>query len=681
MPTTNPVPSTDPTDLLFNAGKLDEVVNGAANSFTDRLGVARRTVAGMNADFDAQLADAESDLNVYRADAAASAAEALGYLQTIRATSYGAYAEDPTTDPLGNPPTEGDEYWNTTAKLLKRWNGATWQASDINTANLAASSGSSLVGYDGGTVQDVLDGAKSLQDYAALRAYIGRASRVYITGLLVTAKPAGIAGVFQYDPTDTTSADNGGTIIVGSDGRRWKRDLSGSGSANVKWFGALGNNTGNDAPAINAAHNAHDALDLPPGNYRITEPLVQTKTFILRGAGSEASRIVSAVSDILHLGKVGGFSNGSVIENIGLISEAGGGHIFVQKSSVLLYEFKNLYIEQRNGNKSVYDHAANLGNCLWNLWEGGRYFHAYGATVPGFNFVVGDGGATNANTWRNIDFVRASRPWFYFESTRANNYIYDLTFDRVSFSVTGGGCFVGKGVNSVNFNDFSVYDLEFGGNLNSAHLFHFYRGTNVSNQPSRNITFRNFRRIAGASQLNGYQDVYFDKPATGYSVEQVQFYNCSDSITGSLLVTTNTDAVLSPASYSSRLTVTGDPIPSFGSNVNNARSNGVAQTLQMSGSVSNYTMDGAANTLFCEPIDAARNLTGIKLASGLPASPLVPHVYIYNKSATQNLVLVHNASSTEANRFYCPGAVNLTVPPLSGKTAVYNHELQRWCIL
>lgn len=147
MPTTNPVPSQDPSDLLFNAGKLDEVLNGTGTSFTDRLGTARRTVAGMNADFDAQLADAESDLNVYRSDAAASAAEALGYLQTIRATSYGAYASDPATDPLGNPPTVGDEYFNTTANLLKRWNGTTWQASDINTANFAAPSGSSLMGH------------------------------------------------------------------------------------------------------------------------------------------------------------------------------------------------------------------------------------------------------------------------------------------------------------------------------------------------------------------------------------------------------------------------------------------------------------------------------------------------------------------------------------------------------
>lgn len=177
MPTSNPVPSQDPSDLLFNAEKLDEVVNGTANSFTDRLGVARRTVAGMNADFDAQLADAKSDLNVYRADAAASAAEALGYLQTIRATSYGAYASDPATDPLGNPPTVGDEYFNTTANLLKRWNGTTWQASDINTANLAASSGSSLVGYSPAgtgavatTVQSKLRETVSLKDFGATAA-------------------------------------------------------------------------------------------------------------------------------------------------------------------------------------------------------------------------------------------------------------------------------------------------------------------------------------------------------------------------------------------------------------------------------------------------------------------------------------------------------------------------------
>lgn len=49
MPTTNPVPSADPSDLLFNAQKLDEVVNGPALAYTDRLGNVRLTWAGISA--------------------------------------------------------------------------------------------------------------------------------------------------------------------------------------------------------------------------------------------------------------------------------------------------------------------------------------------------------------------------------------------------------------------------------------------------------------------------------------------------------------------------------------------------------------------------------------------------------------------------------------------------------
>ena len=210
MPTTNPVPSTDPSDLLFNAGKLDEVVNGAANSFTDRLGSTRRTVAGMNADFDAQLADAESDLNIYRADAAASAAEALGYLQTIRATSYGAYASDPATDPLGNPPTVGDEYFNTTANLLKRWNGTTWQASDINTANLAAPSGASLVGYipsGTGAVATTVQTALRLLPFANLYTSLQASIDAAITNNLPTLRlPPGDFTLPSTSPLTITSS-------------------------------------------------------------------------------------------------------------------------------------------------------------------------------------------------------------------------------------------------------------------------------------------------------------------------------------------------------------------------------------------------------------------------------------------------------------------------------------------
>lgn len=49
MTTTLPVPSSDPTDLLFNAQKLDEVVSGPEQYYTDRLGANHRTMAGINA--------------------------------------------------------------------------------------------------------------------------------------------------------------------------------------------------------------------------------------------------------------------------------------------------------------------------------------------------------------------------------------------------------------------------------------------------------------------------------------------------------------------------------------------------------------------------------------------------------------------------------------------------------
>lgn len=54
-PTNKPVPSEDPRDLKFNAGKIDEEVNGGADYYTDRLGVQRLTNTGRNKQFqDAQ---------------------------------------------------------------------------------------------------------------------------------------------------------------------------------------------------------------------------------------------------------------------------------------------------------------------------------------------------------------------------------------------------------------------------------------------------------------------------------------------------------------------------------------------------------------------------------------------------------------------------------------------------
>lgn len=50
----------------------------------------------------------------------------------------------------------------------------------------------------------------------------------------------GKEGYWRYDPTDTTSADNTGTIVVTGGGKRLKRVIPGGGAYAPEWFGAKG---------------------------------------------------------------------------------------------------------------------------------------------------------------------------------------------------------------------------------------------------------------------------------------------------------------------------------------------------------------------------------------------------------------------------------------------------------
>ncbi len=137
-----------------------------------------------------------------------------------------------------------------------------------------------VVATDGGPVRSFAklqkdieaSAAKSVADYAALRTYTGNEKHLYVTGYLATAKPSGIAGVFVRDDSDTTSADNGGTVIVSANGKRWKRTYSGG--VNVNWFGARG--IANAAPAFHAALAAANGVapvDCPDALYTFTETL------------------------------------------------------------------------------------------------------------------------------------------------------------------------------------------------------------------------------------------------------------------------------------------------------------------------------------------------------------------------------------------------------------------------
>lgn len=67
-PTNKPIPSEDPRDLKFNAGKIDEEVNGSADYYTDRFGVQRLTNTGRDNQFQDSQTQRESVFVASQAD-------------------------------------------------------------------------------------------------------------------------------------------------------------------------------------------------------------------------------------------------------------------------------------------------------------------------------------------------------------------------------------------------------------------------------------------------------------------------------------------------------------------------------------------------------------------------------------------------------------------------------------
>lgn len=90
----------------------------------------------------------------------------------------------------------------------------------------------------------------------------------------------GHEGHFVYDPSDTSSADNTGTVIVAGSGARYKRLLE-SPYLNVQWFGAKGDGVTDDMAVIQKAIDTALALGggtvfFPIGTY-IVSPSGSTK--------------------------------------------------------------------------------------------------------------------------------------------------------------------------------------------------------------------------------------------------------------------------------------------------------------------------------------------------------------------------------------------------------------------
>lgn len=88
-------------------------------------------------------------------------------------------------------------------------------------------------------------------------------SSAQVTGYYTPADGGG--GFYQLHPSDSTSADDGGSIIVATDGGRWF--LQYNDTLSVKQFGARGDGSTDDTAAMGAAHATGHLIYYPASTY------------------------------------------------------------------------------------------------------------------------------------------------------------------------------------------------------------------------------------------------------------------------------------------------------------------------------------------------------------------------------------------------------------------------------
>lgn len=154
-PTNKPIPSEDPRDLKFNAGKIDEVVNSDAHYYTDRFGVRRWTIAG----FQYTAEEAIRNYGYITMDSFEDGATLTIPNQVLRHEATGEYyrwdGEFPKTVPANSSPA------STGGVGLGKWVsvGDASLRSDLNSTN-----GAGLVKTENGdTVQENFDFIKNVQ--------------------------------------------------------------------------------------------------------------------------------------------------------------------------------------------------------------------------------------------------------------------------------------------------------------------------------------------------------------------------------------------------------------------------------------------------------------------------------------------------------------------------------------
>lgn len=294
-----------------------------------------------------------------------------------------------------------------------------------------STNGADLIEFDGNTLTEIfsLRLNRVVDSIAQLRALSKLLyGRVAVTGYYGPHDGGG--GNYQLDTNDTTSLDNGGTVIVANDGGRWK--LQTSAPVSLKQYGAKIDGTTKDTAAVTSALT--NSLDVyHPGGTCLIDPISISglTAHKLTGTGMRSSYFALASSGTAFtfsncqnwtLQHFGVQPNGSIANANGIQFDTGSNIntlSFVQVadfslSGVILQGTSDL---QLSGNRVV--DCLLLGNAVNNLlsiYSNDFYYHKnqFGITESGVTPQVGAylqnsgaGSYTENYHWQNTVGLRA----------------------------------------------------------------------------------------------------------------------------------------------------------------------------------------------------------------------------------------------------------------------------------
>ena len=271
---------------------------------------------------------------------------------------------------------------------------------------------------------------------------------IYVEGYRTSAD--GGEGTFIFVSTDTTSTDNGGTIIVDAANNRWYRDTQGN-PLSVKWFGAYGDNSHDDTSSIQNCLNAvtsGGAAYFPTGRYQVTTTLNVSPVVYLNGDGYNATRIVSAnaTGDVVSFSGGmsttfgGGITNMCIdtsvvrtagaalkcsniqeflIDKFSVNTTAGGSHF----TGITLESTSGLQFQTRVTNFSIFG-CTNIGVLLGDTGTGSN--GAVGDLIMSNGLLSGCGKGIVANNlsgfyWDNVDVFGSITAGITFAPTNTSN--------------------------------------------------------------------------------------------------------------------------------------------------------------------------------------------------------------------------------------------------------------------